>query len=114
MGDARSLARHRRGGENDRGRHPSCGAARRRRCRALRGGALTRARPETTDRRASEGARRGWVAEDIEDMNTTSITLGDAVSRAGGVATAFESMWQSLWSQNHVPPALLELCRLRL
>jgi hypothetical protein len=47
-------------------------------------------------------------------MNTTSITLGDAVSRAGGVATAFESMWQSLWSQDRVPPALLELCRLRL
>jgi len=47
-------------------------------------------------------------------MNTTSITLGDAVSRAGGAATAFESMWQSLWSQDRVPPALLELCRLRL
>ena len=47
-------------------------------------------------------------------MNTTSITLGDAVSRAGGAAPAFESMWQSLWSQDRVPPALLELCRLRL
>jgi hypothetical protein len=47
-------------------------------------------------------------------MNTTSLTLGDAVARASGPAHAFESMWQALWSQQRVPPSLLELCRLRL
>jgi hypothetical protein len=47
-------------------------------------------------------------------MNTTSITLDDAVARAGSAAAAFESMWQALWSQDRVPPALLERCRLRL
>jgi hypothetical protein len=47
-------------------------------------------------------------------MNATSLTLGDAVATAGGPALAFESMWQALWSQQRIPPGLLELCRLRL
>ena len=47
-------------------------------------------------------------------MTATSLTLGDAVAKARGPAQAFESMWQALWSQQRVPPALLELCRLRL
>ena len=50
----------------------------------------------------------------FDGMNTTSITLGDVVTRAGSAAPAFETMWQALWSQRRIPPALLELCRLRL
>jgi len=44
----------------------------------------------------------------------TSLTLGDAVARARNPALAFESMWRALWSQQRVPPPLIELCRLRL
>jgi hypothetical protein len=47
-------------------------------------------------------------------MNATSITLDGAVTSAGNAARAFESMWQALWSQDRIPPPLLELCRLRL
>jgi hypothetical protein len=44
----------------------------------------------------------------------TSLTLRDAVTTAAGAAPAFEAMWQALWTQRRVPPAVLELCRLRL
>lgn len=48
-------------------------------------------------------------------MNTTftSLNLDRALAPAGATAEALQDMWQALWSQPHVPAAVLELCRLR-
>jgi hypothetical protein len=45
---------------------------------------------------------------------STSLDLGQTLAAAGSSATAFEAMWDALWHQPALPPALLELCRLRL
>lgn len=44
----------------------------------------------------------------------TSLTLDTALARAGPAAQSFARLWESLWRQEHVPPELLELCRLTL
>ncbi|WP_380872486.1 hypothetical protein ACFB49_34180 [Sphingomonas sp. DBB INV C78] len=42
----------------------------------------------------------------------TSISLDDALAKAGPAAASFARLWASLWKQDHVPVELLELCRL--
>lgn len=44
----------------------------------------------------------------------TSLNLDSKLTAAGPTATAFQQMWETLWQQSILPPALLELCRLRL
>lgn len=44
----------------------------------------------------------------------TSLTLDATLARAGPAAESFARLWRSLWRQGHVPPELLELCRLTL
>jgi alkylhydroperoxidase family enzyme len=44
----------------------------------------------------------------------TSDTLAAALAAGGSMARDFEAVWQQIWRQDHVPPSLLELCRLRL
>lgn len=44
----------------------------------------------------------------------TSDTLSDALAPGGVMAQDFNGVWEQLWRQDHVPPRLLELCRLRL
>lgn len=43
-----------------------------------------------------------------------SNALGGTLAPGGRVAQDFEALWRDIWRQDHVPPALLELCRLRL
>lgn len=42
----------------------------------------------------------------------TSITLDPALAKAGPAAESFARLWRGLWRQDHIPPELLELCRL--
>lgn len=44
--------------------------------------------------------------------NLTSITLDPALASAGPAAESFARLWRSLWRQGHIPPELLDLCRL--
>lgn len=44
----------------------------------------------------------------------TSVTLDAALAKAGPAAESFARLWRSLWQQAHIPPELLELCRLTL
>jgi hypothetical protein len=44
--------------------------------------------------------------------NPTSITLDPALAKAGPAAESFARLWRGLWRQDHIPPELLELCRL--
>jgi alkylhydroperoxidase family enzyme len=44
----------------------------------------------------------------------TSETLSGALAPGGVMARDFNAVWGQLWRQDHVPPRLLELCRLRL
>ena len=44
----------------------------------------------------------------------TSLDLDAHLSLAGSPAASFARLWQSLWRQPYVPPALLEMCRLLL
>jgi alkylhydroperoxidase family enzyme len=47
-----------------------------------------------------------WVNSGTDRQSTIAV-LPD-------IAAAFTSLYQSLWTQPHLPPAILELCRLRL
>ncbi|WP_150292853.1 hypothetical protein [Sphingobium estronivorans] len=42
----------------------------------------------------------------------SSVNLDAALSKGGAAAAGLTRLWESLWQQDHVPPALLELCRL--
>ncbi|ARS27682.1 hypothetical protein [Sphingomonas sp. KC8] len=44
----------------------------------------------------------------------TSVTLDAHLAKAGPAADTFARLWVSLWRQQHVPAATLELCRLTL
>jgi hypothetical protein len=44
----------------------------------------------------------------------TSLDLDRCLAPAGAPAASFARLWQSLWVQPYVTPALLELCRLTL
>jgi hypothetical protein len=44
----------------------------------------------------------------------TSLDLDRSLAPAGAPAASFARLWQSLWVQPYVTPALLELCRLTL
>ena len=44
----------------------------------------------------------------------TSDTLSAALVAGGAMARDFNAVWEQLWRQDHLPPRLLELCRLRL
>ena len=44
----------------------------------------------------------------------TSDTLSAALVPGGAMARDFNAVWEQLWRQDHLPPRLLELCRLRL
>ncbi len=44
----------------------------------------------------------------------TSLDLDRSLALAGAPAASFARLWQSLWVQPYVTPALLELCRLTL
>lgn len=44
----------------------------------------------------------------------TSLTLDTKLAAAGEQAAAFAAMWDAVWTQAALPPAILELCRLRL
>jgi ATP/maltotriose-dependent transcriptional regulator MalT len=46
--------------------------------------------------------------------NVTSFTLDDRLAVAGPIAAQFRDLAAQFWDQPHVPPALLELCRLDL
>ena len=48
------------------------------------------------------------------DGAVTSETLSVALAPGGAMARDFNALWEQLWRQDHVPPRLLELCRLRL
>ncbi len=48
------------------------------------------------------------------DSALTSETLSGALAPGGAMARDFNAVWEQLWRQDHVPPRLLELCRLRL
>ena len=41
----------------------------------------------------------------------TSLTLDEALARAGPGAETFARLWQALWQQPQLPAGLLELCR---
>lgn len=43
---------------------------------------------------------------------TTSINLDEHLACGGPAAHSFLLLWESLWHQEHIPPELLELCRL--
>ena len=43
-----------------------------------------------------------------------SLDLDRSLAVAGSAAASFARLWQSLWVQPHVAPALLEMCRLTL
>lgn len=42
----------------------------------------------------------------------TSITLDARLAKAGPAAESFARLWRGFWRQGHIPPELLELCRL--
>lgn len=44
----------------------------------------------------------------------SSVSLDDALAKAGPAAASFARLWERLWRQDHIPPELLELCRLTL
>lgn len=44
----------------------------------------------------------------------TSVTIDAYLAKAGPAAESFARLWASLWRQDHVPAATLELCRLTL
>jgi hypothetical protein len=44
----------------------------------------------------------------------SSLNLDRYLAGAGSPAASFARLWQSLWVQRYVPPALLEMCRLTL
>ena len=48
------------------------------------------------------------------DAVVCSETLSGLLAPGGAMAREFNAVWDQLWRQDHVPPALLELCRLRL
>lgn len=48
----------------------------------------------------------GWLSKG-DDRSTTMAVLPQ-------IATGFDALYQSLWTQPHLPAAVLELCRLRL
>src|SRR5690606_7514217 len=95
-GGGRALAAHDRAG--DRRRRPLRPAGSR-----SRGGDARRAR-----RRFAYASRRGSPMTE----SPTSITLDPALARAGPAAESFARLWRGLWRQDHIPPELLELCRL--
>jgi len=43
-----------------------------------------------------------------------SNNLSQALSAGGELTQAYDEVWNMFWQQNYIPPALLELCRLRL
>lgn len=47
-------------------------------------------------------------------MSLTSLNLDRQLAPAGAAAASFARLWHSLWTQQYVTPALLELCRLSL
>ena len=44
----------------------------------------------------------------------TSLTLDEALARAGAAADTFAQLWRHLWAQPQLPEGLLELCRLTI
>jgi hypothetical protein len=44
----------------------------------------------------------------------TSLTLDRHLAAAGGAATSFARLWESVWAQPYVSAELLEMCRLTL
>jgi hypothetical protein len=44
----------------------------------------------------------------------SSVALDAWLAKAGPAAESFARIWQRLWGQDRIPPALLELCRLNL
>ena len=49
-----------------------------------------------------------------QPVTPTSLDLDRTLAIAGSPAASFARLWQSLWVQPYVSPALLELCRLTL
>ena len=43
-----------------------------------------------------------------------SDSLSRALGAGGELAQRFNEVWEQLWQQDHVPPRILEMCRLRL
>jgi len=50
----------------------------------------------------------------VNESPLNSHSLSAALQAGGELTLAFDAVWQRLWSQTHIPPAVLELCRLRL
>jgi hypothetical protein len=48
----------------------------------------------------------GWISNGSDRRSTLGVLPE--------ISLAFDVLYQSLWKQQHVPPAVLELCRLRL
>ena len=46
--------------------------------------------------------------------NVTSLSIDGKLAPAGSIATQFRDLSALFWDQSHIPPALLELCRLDL
>ena len=49
-----------------------------------------------------------------QPVTPTSLDLDRTLAIAGSPAASFARLWQSLWVQPYVAPALLEMCRLTL
>jgi len=50
------------------------------------------------------------VSVQLDSDSLTTILQGPG----GEMARRYEALWQAVWRQGHVPPGVLELCRLRL
>jgi hypothetical protein len=50
----------------------------------------------------------------MDDSAPSSLNLDRHLALAGSPAASFARLWQALWVQRYVSPALLEMCRLTL
>jgi alkylhydroperoxidase family enzyme len=51
-------------------------------------------------------------AKAVPDYDST--TVSNLLSAGGEMARRYDAVWDSVWNQPHVPPPVLELCRLRI
>jgi alkylhydroperoxidase family enzyme len=50
----------------------------------------------------------------VNEPALNSHGLSAALQAGGELTRSFDAVWQRLWTQTHMPAAVLELCRLRL
>jgi hypothetical protein len=52
--------------------------------------------------------------ETTHPTSYNSSSLAQALTAGGELTQAYDAVWNMFWQQQYIPPALLELCRLRL